>query len=188
MVAPVLIVPAIVPVLSLEQAKLQARIDDSDADQLIVGYIESATAHIERILSMALVTQTWRQDFAGFANRLSLSFRPVDPQSIVIKYQDSDDAEQTLDAEEYEFFLGETCLPYVAAVSSWPATATRPDAVSITFNVGVAPDSVPRPLRHAVSLLVSHWYNNREAAMEGTATDIPFGVDRLIAPYRLMTV
>jgi len=46
------------------------------------------------------------------------------------------------------------------------------------------PASVPQALKHAVLLLVAHWFETRlPVAFEG-ANEIPFTVGVLIAPYR----
>lgn len=51
--------------------------------------------------------------------------------------------------------------------------------------VGVAPATPVQPaVRHAILMLVSHWYSNRDAAGEKPSHAIEFGVDALIAPYR----
>ncbi|MBN9580421.1 MAG: phage gp6-like head-tail connector protein [Afipia sp.] len=50
---------------------------------------------------------------------------------------------------------------------------------------GVGFDSPPQPaVIHAVKLLVSHWYQNRDAAGTDPSTPIQFGVNALLAPYR----
>jgi hypothetical protein len=55
-----------------------------------------------------------------------------------------------------------------------PATPGDPD-------VWAAPDDI----KHAVRLLVGHWYENREAVVVGAQCHIvPMAADALIAPYR----
>lgn len=54
---------------------------------------------------------------------------------------------------------------------------------------GVGFDSPPQPaVLHAVKLLISHWYSNREAASETPPKAIAFGVDTLLAPYREISI
>jgi uncharacterized phage protein (predicted DNA packaging) len=51
--------------------------------------------------------------------------------------------------------------------------------------IGVGIDSPPQPaVIHAAKLLVSHWYNAREAASETPPRAIAFGVNALLQPYR----
>jgi uncharacterized phage protein (predicted DNA packaging) len=51
--------------------------------------------------------------------------------------------------------------------------------------VGVAlATPIDPPVRHAILLLCSHWYANRDAAGEKPSTAIAFGVNALLQPYR----
>lgn len=43
---------------------------------------------------------------------------------------------------------------------------------------------VPAPVKHAILLLVSHWYSAREAAATEPPKAIAFGVDALLQPFR----
>lgn len=47
---------------------------------------------------------------------------------------------------------------------------------------------VPAPIKHAVLLLVSHWYGAREAAATEPPRAIAFGVDALLQPYRTQSL
>jgi len=54
---------------------------------------------------------------------------------------------------------------------------------------GVEVDSTPQPaVVHAAKLLISHWYEHREAASSEPPRAIAFGVDALLQPYREQTV
>lgn len=55
--------------------------------------------------------------------------------------------------------------------------------------VGVGFDSPVQPsVLHAIKLLVSHWYQNRDAAGAEPSTPIAFGVNALLAPFREISV
>lgn len=55
--------------------------------------------------------------------------------------------------------------------------------------VGVAIAApIQAPVRHAVLMLCSHWYSNRDAAGEKPSVAIEFGVNALLAPYREYTL
>jgi uncharacterized phage protein (predicted DNA packaging) len=55
--------------------------------------------------------------------------------------------------------------------------------------IGVGIDSPPQPsVVHAMKLLISHWYGNRDAAGTEPSRAIAFGVDALLAPYREWTI
>lgn len=181
--------PTSTPV-SLADAKAHLRVDISDDDALITAYIAAAVDHLDGwsgILGRALVTQSWRQDFARFGC-LRLSLGPV--ASITeIKYFDGDNAEQTL-ADSVYTHHSDALGTYVALKPDqvWPSTYSRPDAVSVTYVAGSAAADVPPALRAAILLMVGNWYANREATSEAAMAELPIGAYALVSPYRRIGV
>lgn len=58
-------------------------------------------------------------------------------------------------------------------------------AEAYVAKIGVAYAApVPAPVTHAVKLLLSHWYQSRDAAGEKPSQAIAFGVNALLQPYR----
>ena len=176
--------PANMPV-SLAEAKAHLRVDHDDQDDLITAQIKAATVWLDGyagILGRALITQTWRQDFAGFADRLPLPVSPV--ISVVgVSYFDAGNVQQTLDAGVYDL-LADARGAYITLRpgQSWPATFRRADAVSVTFTAGYgAAADVPEPIRQAILLIVQRLF-------DGADTEIDIAIERtvhaLIAPYR----
>ena len=53
-----------------------------------------------------------------------------------------------------------------------------------SIDVDMTVDPLPPALRHAVLMLVGHFFENREATNAEQIRFTPLGVDRLIAPYR----
>ncbi len=52
-------------------------------------------------------------------------------------------------------------------------------------SIGVAVAApLPAAVRHAILLLVSFYFNNREAASERPPAPVAYGVDALLQPYR----
>jgi len=189
MLAPVrTVAPANMPV-SLAEAKAHLRVDHDDQDELITAQIKAATAHFDGytgILGRALVTQTWRQDFCRFADRLPL---PVSPVTAIVSvgYYDADNMQQTLDAGVYDLFA-DARGAYVSLQPGqvWPTTFNRAHAVSITFTAGFgAATDVPEPIRQAILLIVQRLF-------DGADTEIDVAIDRvvhaLIAPYRMRSL
>ena len=70
--------------------------------------------------------------------------------------------------------------------TDWPDIYDRPDAVEVNFTAGYADAaSVPKILRHAVLLLISHLYENRAAVSNGQVTEIPYTVKHLLESHRV---
>ncbi len=187
--------PAVDPV-SWEDADSHLRLDGDTSEQTLVeAYIAAATAQLDGwtgILGRALITQTWRQDFDGFAHCMRLPLAPV--QSISeITYYDSDNASQTLATSVYQLFTDmRSPLIGLKPDQTWPGTYTRPDAVSVTFVAGYGDAAdVPRPIRQAILLTIGTWFENRESVVVGvSATDLPgnSAARNLVAPYRRIGV
>lgn len=57
-----------------------------------------------------------------------------------------------------------------------------------SIGVDMTANPLPPALCHAVLLLVGHFYQNREATNDEQLRFTPLGVDRLIAPYRSMSL
>ena len=69
---------------------------------------------------------------------------------------------------------------------SWPTTQVRTDAIKIEYVVGFgdAITDIPQTVRHALMMLVAHWYENREEAQSDTLVDVPYGFEELIGIER----
>lgn len=189
MLAPVrTIAPASEPV-TLDEAKLHCRVDHDDDDDLIEGLIAAATGYLDGwtgILGRALITQTWRQDFHCFADRMRLSLLPV--ASITsVTYYDASNEQQTLDDGVYGLFT-DGAGPYVGLKpdQTWPGVYGRRDAVSVTYVAGAA--EAPAAIKAAMLLMIGHWYANREAASDAPRTALPMAVDALLRPYQAVGV
>lgn len=184
--------PAIDPV-SIAEARAHCRIDESADDGLVAGYILAARAYLEQITGLSLISQTWEMSIDEFPIEESIEL-PRAPVSSITSIQFYDDlgALQTLSPAIYEIDYARTpARVQLVDNATWPTTADRVAAVIVRFvaGYGTAPGSIPEPIRLAVLLLVGHFYANREQVTLGaglTATQLPFGVDALIAPYKVV--
>lgn len=180
------VAPTETPV-TLAEAKAQLRVEHTEDDAKITALVQAATEFLDGyygLIGRALVTQTWRADFDFYPSNglFKLPILPVQ-QITSVKYSDTANAEQTLDAASYSLFDGSIVL---ANGVSFPSVYDRPDAVRVTFVAGYgAAAAVPAPIKQAILLMVGHWYGVREAAVQPRLEDVPFGVDALIAPYRV---
>lgn len=188
MYRPVLIAPPKELPLSVGEAVAHCRVDVSDDNNLIAALVAAAATHLDGwsgVLGRCLVTQTWRQDFDGFARELRLPLAPARAIASVTYLDAAGDA-QTVAAANYAL-LDDARGPFVRFVSGFGAPALQDDrpAVSVTFSAGYgAPEDVPQALKQAMLLLIGHWYENRQAVVAGTTAAVPMAVDALIAPFR----
>jgi len=180
------VVPATAPV-SLTEAKAHLRVDFTDDDAVIQGYIDAAVSHLDGwggILGRCMVTQTWRQDFPQFCDLIRLPF--PDAQSATLAYLDVNGDEQAFTG----FHLVSDAMGGGLVLEdgqNWPQTANRPDAVRVTgvYGYGGA-DDVPWSLKAAILLHVGTLYENRETLSERVSPNMAY--EALVAPHRMVGV
>lgn len=115
-------------------------------------------------------------------------------QSITsITYLDGAGTTQTMDPASYVLSADAweaTLTP--APGSMWPVSLVHPEGAVVTYVAGYGDtaDTVPQPIRAAIKLLLGHLYENRESvivsASRAVVADVPFTVDALLAPYRVL--
>lgn len=182
--------PAATPV-TLAEAKGQLRIDHSDDDIMIDRLIAASTTYLDGyagILGQALVTQTWELVLDAFpCGPIQIPLGPL--QSVTsVKYDDTNGDEQTFGPENYTVdTVSKPGWVVLNSDASWPSTLDAINAVRVRFVAGFT--DVPQVLRHAILMLVGHFYENRETTIVGTnAQALPFAVDALIAPFRRVSI
>ena len=178
--------------VTLEEAKQHLRVDTSDDDGLIAGYVLAARHWVESQCG-PMLTQTWDYmvddawPMIEHRYAIPIPLRPV--QSVTsVTYVDSAGASQTLSAALYQTVLN-VPTPYITRAygASWPTVRDQPACITVRFvaGYGAHPGSIPDPLRVAMLMLVGSFYEHREEVVVGqTAVKVPFGVEALIAPYR----
>ena len=67
-----------------------------------------------------------------------------------------------------------------------PERSAEGIAISFTAGFGSMAADVPAPIRHALLLLVAHWFENREPCVGAVSPRIPDAVSTLLAPYRVV--
>ncbi len=180
------VAPELEPV-TLFQAKEQLRLESDADNDYVDGLITTAREHIERVCWRGLVTQTWELVLPAFPE----DGTPLPMGNLAsitsIKYIDTAGVEQTLAGSEYEADTdsvpGTLRLAYGA---EWPEARDQWDAVRIRYVVGWAVASVPKPLFHAIMLIVSQLYEHRTPEVTGTIiAKVQLSLDALLAPFEL---
>ena len=175
--------------VTVADAKRHLRVEHSDDDLLIQRLIETAVAFVDvkGALGKAMITQTWAEWFAPNPSEIILSLGPVQSVSS-ISYYDTDNALQTATLSNF-YVLGPSTRTVIKPKSgyTWPTTFTRDDAIKVQYVIGYGDSftDVPSTVRHAILMLVSHYYENRENELIGTISKtIPFGFEALIDSER----
>ncbi len=187
-----LVTPQTAPLVSLAEAKKQLNILHNDDDDYITALVATAEEHIGGVsgwTGRALVNSTWEYSLDSFpAYQLQLPKPPLISIE-AIEYVDVDGVTQSL-AGYRSFGVNDTnqcgyALP--AYDGEWPGTRDNdPEAVRVTFKAGYA--TAPTPIKHAVLLMVSDWFENREDSSEIKLEQIPHSAEALLMPFRFWSV
>lgn len=165
--------------LSLPEAKTHLRVDHSDEDSYINALILTARQEAERISWRQFINATYVLTLDRFPGGQQPIYVPRPPLSAVasILYDDENGTEQTLSGSNYRVDTASEPGRITPAFETvWPATRHQTGAVRVTYvaGFGSASSNVPSNAIHWIRLHVAHWYRNREAAVEGSMSVLPF--------------
>ncbi len=174
-------------------AKAALRIEHTDDDAVIAAISAAAETWLdgwEGVLRRALVTQQWRIAVCE-ADGYGRLFAPLSPvQSLeAIQYYPPDSETLTTATLSNFRLIKAPDWAYVEPKPgfSWPSVDDRPDALQAVFKIGYGDTAaaVPATIVHAAKLLIGHFYENREQTTALKLSELPLGVQALIAPHRL---
>lgn len=189
MVIKVVTPPTIEPV-SLAEAKAQCRVEVTDDDALITGYIAAAREWCEAHDWRAYLTQTIELWLNCWPSDEIILPRPPLQSVSKIEYYGVDDTKYTLATSVYGVDANSTPgAVHLKYNQAWPSTALRSyNAICVTFVAGwTAAANVPQTIHQAMLLLIGHWYENRENTTVGAVSrSIEFGVQELLGVKRAM--
>jgi uncharacterized phiE125 gp8 family phage protein len=180
--------PSVEPI-TLAEAKTHLRVDTAAEDTLIQSLIMASRLHIEAALDVALITQSWRirRDAWPSSGIIDLPLRPVQSVSSIKVYSDeatSDTLDTTAITLDGHANPARIIWNSRSPVPTSPLIANGVE-INLVAGFGDAEADVPQPIRHALLLLVAHWYEHRDPVEIGAiASPIPLAVSGLLAPYR----
>ena len=187
--------PVVEPV-TITDAKAHLRVDTDADNTYIMGLVAAARAWVEEYLDRSLVHTQWTMRLDGFPpnglDNLELPRPPMATASAVsavaITYTTETGAVVVFPSHEYRVDRNST----PGAISplyeqAWPVHRRDDNSVTISWWGGYGEDgrSVPTQIKHAMLLLVAHWYDRRESVLTGTVSkEIEFGVKSLLDSCR----
>lgn len=175
--------------LLIDEVKDHLRVDTSADDNYIQSLIKTARMMTENTIDKALLTQTWKFYFDGFPRCDVIEIPKAPIQSITsVEYVDTDGTTQTW-ASSNNWSLDTTgIMPRIILDydQTWPDTEGSRNNVIITGVFGYTSlDAIPEPIKHAMMMLIGHWYENRENTLvNGTVLSMPFATKALLDQYK----
>jgi len=169
--------------ISLADMKEFLRVDHSDEDTTITALLDAAVSHVSDYTNRHIGTAASAVFHLERWRPAALAYGPV--QSITsVTYVDTAGDTQTLSTDKYyiQQHTDDTCLIFFHDVPDLEDYNAQP--IRITATVGKTPSN---SIKHAVRMLVAHWYENRRGVVTGTiSTTIPMGVHSLLNPERII--
>lgn len=176
--------------VTLTEIKAHVR-QDHDADDTVLGDLVSAAAErvendkgtILRKASMTLTLDAWPTD-----GIIEIPRSPLVSVTSIGYLAEGGSSDTTLSATLYRVDTG-THKPRIVLKrdQQWPTTTLETGgAITVTFVAGYDDGAVPEIDKHAIKVLVGHWYANRESVVTGTiAVDVPETYRSLVLGDRL---
>lgn len=169
-VPPIRIADAVEEPVSMATAKSHLRIDGTEFDALLPGWIAAARRRAEHELGRVLIKQTWEIVLPEFCDEIQLPKLSVLSVGSV-KYMPADGGSQiTLDESEY--VLDESRPGMLLPTSQWPGTADVTNAVRIRWDAGYGNDESAVPRNIIVWMLLQIGAMHRHTSAVATATSV----------------
>ena len=184
--------------VSVADAKEHLRIVDTTEDDGYIGaLIDAATTWCEDYCDRTFADKQYTVAFDDFfGTRIELPRPPVrlnavsSGATVTISYVDTGGTAQTLTWSQsgtQQFRLDRDHVPalvYPLYLEVWPSVRLDDKSVQITYLAGYGgAANVPTPAKHAIKMLVGHWYLNREA-VGNAGQNVPLGVPALLEPLK----
>lgn len=184
--------------ISVAEAKEHLRVVDMTDDDTYIGQlVDAATTWCEDYCDRTFADKAYTVAFDDFfGTRIELPRPPVrlnavsSGATVTISYVDTGGATQTLtwaQSGTQDFRLDRDHVPalvFPLYLGVWPSVRLDDKSVQITYLAGYGgAANVPTPAKHAIKMLVGHWYANREA-VGNAGQNVPLGVSALLEPLK----
>jgi len=186
----ILLVPPAAEPWTVAEAKAFLRVEHDADDAIIASLIAAARGHVEALTRRALITQTWRfvLDAWPADGRIALRMGPL-RALIAARVFDHANNASAIDVETFVVDAAANVIASPCWSLPMPGRFTAGIELDVQLGYGANAADVPDALRHAVRMLIAHWYENRGLAAIGASVAVlPAGAGALIAPYRMLSL
>jgi len=174
--------PTLEPI-TVAEAKRNSDVVDDDRDIDFRRWIAAARVKVETDARMCLVTQTRVRKMDCLPPDRFIVLNGPLASVTSVEYKDTADATQTYASSNYTVDTARNAV-IKNATATWPTVGDAPNVLTVTYVCGKAVASVDERARHAVYLLVKHWWENPSAYVDSTQFEVPMGYSALVDQLR----
>ena len=167
--------------VTVAEAKLHLRIDQSLEDSLIEMWIAAATADCEQRTGRAIARAAYQIRLDTWPADVRLLWPPIVSVDSV-KYVDAAGTVQILAPSEY-VTDAHSEPGWIIPIAGWPVIGDYANAIEINYTAGYGPDA-PEAIQSWILLQVGHWARNREIATDKPLSAVPYA-DGLLDRWRV---
>lgn len=172
--------------VGVEDALKQCRLTEADGqNEYLMTLVDTAESMIEGHCGIGIAPQVWETTFNGFPYRKTKHFTlPGHPITGIksVKYYDTSNTLQDVANTDYVvrsenkiFFDFETPVNDISETS---------DSVIVQYDVGYTNATLPRDLKHAILMLTSRLYDNRNDFVPSNIKEIgDLGILYILSRY-----
>jgi len=173
--------------VSLAEAKTHLRVTETADDDLIESLIEAASNWAQKYQNRKYLTETCVDYLDAWPKVIRTRWSPLIAVTS-IQYVDTGGTTQTWANTLYTVdTITEPARIVPAYNESYPDLRGDQNGIIVTYTAGYGSNrsDVPQEIRSAILLLVGQLYANREAAIEASLSEIPYGVKALLGMERI---
>lgn len=159
--------------VTLAEAKLHARVDNTEENDLIEALIEAARREAENLMHRQIMPATYELILDSFPCGDYIELPMAAPLTSVtsVAYTDTSGSSQTLTAVT-DYVVDTKSEPgriFLPDGKTWPSTQSQRNVVTITYVCGyTSAPLVPESIKTWIKMAVSTLYDNREQLISGS--------------------
>jgi uncharacterized phiE125 gp8 family phage protein len=181
----VIVTPPAAEPVTVAEAKQHLRIDAAftEDDDYIQSLIVAARMHVETVVDRTLMRTQYEMRLDYFpAWDLPLPRPPLMADAVTLTYVPGDGQSPV---SFTNFRTDRQATPATLRPqwnSTWPNSRGAENDIVITWwaGFGTTGAAVPVPARHAILMILSHWYRVRESVTDGRMSPVPMAVELLL--------
>lgn len=169
--------------ISMLKKQLKLSADDTSEDDLLNSYLVSTIRQAEEYTRRVIDLSTWRSYLRGLHD-VTLDVHPVTLSSIVVKYFDVNDAEQTLSTSLYTIQNNGDNFARIEFEGALPALSSINEPVYIEYLAGYS--TYPEWFVTPILKRASDEYEIRTGQVSHSLNTVEFNFHRALFPYKML--